>query len=53
MALAITVSGLGVATAATVQGTAMPDSGWLWQEYVNQPAEIIARIGPQLRFTGN
>jgi len=53
MALAIDVSGPGSAAAVAVQGTAMPDAGWLWQEYVNQPAEIRARIGPQPRFTGH
>jgi len=33
MKLAITVTGPGISTAAAVQGTAMPDAGWLWQEY--------------------
>lgn len=35
MRLAITVTGPGTSAAAAVQGTAMPDSGWLWQEYQN------------------
>ena len=51
MTLAINVTGPGIAVATTVQGAAQPDSGWLWQEYVNRPAEITARIGPQ-RLTG-
>ena len=33
MRLAIDVTGPGVASTATVQGMAMPDSAWLWQEY--------------------
>jgi len=33
MKLAITVTGPGASAATAVQGTAMPDSGWLWQEY--------------------
>ena len=33
MSLAVTVTGPGVSTSAMVQGTAMPNSGWLWQEY--------------------
>jgi len=33
MQLSIAVTGPGVSTAATAQGTAMPDTGWLWQEY--------------------
>ena len=32
MQLAISVTGPGT-SAAAVQGTAMPDSGWLWREY--------------------
>ena len=33
MRLAVAVTGPGAAGAAAVQGTAMPDSGWLWEEY--------------------
>ena len=33
MRLAITVTGPGVSTNTVVQGTVMPDAGWLWQEY--------------------
>jgi len=32
MQLSINVTGPGT-SAAAVQGTAMPDAGWLWQEY--------------------
>jgi len=33
MQLQIVVTGPGTTTAATLQGSAMPDSAWLWQEY--------------------
>ena len=33
MKLDIDVTGPGASASAAVQGTAMPDSGWLWQEY--------------------
>jgi phage gp46-like protein len=33
MRLHITVSGPGLARTVTIDGTAMPDAGWLWAEY--------------------
>jgi len=33
MRLSITIVGPGIVAATAVQGMAMPDSGWLWEEY--------------------
>lgn len=48
MRLTVTVTGPGVAAVSTVEGLAVPDSGWLWKEYVATPAQMAPRIGPTL-----